>query len=371
MGMVTSLKFDKYSGAVLVNEEFMNVRYRRKLYLDSAQSLLTGEMADAWNMEAVYAGCGNPGVNQEIVDTVRAQLNERFEKETKNKKKAKPAPTLKDVGLMCAHVLQKIVRRDMDLKLHLFFGFQADDFNRGSYKSDGQSYEIKQDKVKQKATDIINSRYSDRNTSLYKETRGELFGYDSKYGISAYHLDITNGNVGFNMEAYEALGHGKYAVETSFARFLNNVTYPMRSRGVCRVYGMYELIRAALAAREAFHCTGGNFNIVYVDGRGKNHEERYREFVDEQSRLAMHIVQACEADYISKEDMLELLNMALYEGEKRQKVEKELFDRCSNERALDLILRGYKVHEVAELATEWEKAPVKKTTQKSTKRRKK
>jgi len=353
MGMVTSLKFDKYSGAVLVNEEFMNVRYRRKQYLDAAQSLLTPEMADAWNIEAVYAGCGSPSVNQEIVDTVRTQLAERYEAGVRNKKKKVAGPKLADVAKMCATVLQKLIRRDNDLKLHLFFGFQSDDFVRGSFRDGDGSFEIKQDKVKKKATDVVHGNYADRNTDLYKKTQAHVFGYDDTYGICAYHLDITNGNVGFNMEAYEAIGHGKYAVETSFAKFLNNVSQPMRERGVCRVYGMYELIRAALAAREAFHCTGGNINIVFLDGQGKDHGERYVEFVDERSRLALHIVQACEAEYLSKTDMLELLNDALYGGRDRAAVEKDLFTRATNPRALDFILRGYKAHEIAEMAAGW------------------
>ena len=373
MGMVSSLKFDEHAGAVLVNEEFMNPRHRRKLYLDPAQSLLSPDMAEAWDLEAVYAGCGKPGINQEVIDTVKSELQSRFDRETKNKKKAKPAPSLKDVALLCAKVLQKIIHRDMNLKLNLFYGFGIDDFNRSYFKNEGKKYEIKQEKVKKKANDILHGRYNDRQTGLYKETRAEVFGHDSKYGIAAYHLDISNGNVGFNMEAYEALGHGKYGLETSLARYLNNVTKPMLEQGVSHVYGIYELIRAALLAREAFHFTGGNFNIVYIDGSSKKHGERYREFVDQQSRLAMHIVMAYETEYISKADLLELLEEALFKGEQRKKVEEKLFSRSSDAQGLDLILRGYKVHEVKEMMSKRSSKKVRTATKRSNskKRRKK
>jgi len=368
MGFVSSLKFDRYRGAVLVNEEFMNVRYRRKLYLDAAQSLLTAEMADAWGVEAVYAGCGSPGVNQEVIDTVRTRLDEKFAQSKNGKKKGHPTPTLESIGVMCAEVFQNIIRRDQDLKLHLFYGFHADDLNRGSFTSDGVSFEIKQDKVKTKALDIINTRYNDRNVGLVKKTRALLFGYDAKFGISAYHLDISNGNVGFNMEAYEALGSGKYALQTSFAKFLNNVTYPTRARGFDPILGIYELILAALTAREAFHDTGGNVNIIFIDGEAKNHAARYREFVEETSRLALHIVMASEAGYVARTDADKLLSKVFLQGEKRKTVEKELFACSNNVRALDFILRGYKVHEVAEMAGALKQTKTSRTSKKRRKR---
>lgn len=354
MGFVSSLKFDRHSGAVLVNEEFMNIRIRRKMFLDAAQSLLTPEMADAWGIEAVYAGCGSPSVNQEIIDGTRTALATRFAATAKGKDQTAAAPTVKDIGLMAGEVLQRLIHRDMDLKLHLFYGFTGDDLNRGSFSSDGSKFEIKQDKVKTKAHEILNNKYADRNTPLYNDTRGHIFGFDPATGISAYHLDVTNGNVGFNMEAYECLGHGKYALETSMAKFLNNVTYPMRQRGYCRLLGIYELFTAALAAREAFHCTGGNLDIVYVDGSQATHAERYREFNGEASRVAMHVVQAAETGYVTKKDAFELIDAALFEGRPRRQVEEDLFRRANNPRALDFVLRGYKVHEVAEMAATWD-----------------
>ena len=353
MGFVSSLKFDSHSGAILVNEEFMNVRYRRKMYLDAAQSLLAPDMADAWGMEAIYAGVGSPWLNQEIIDTTRHELVQRFRVSAKGRKKSAEGLTLREVSEVAGRVMRTIVRRDKDLKLKLFYGFDGDALNKGTFVSDGETFSIKQDKVKNKALDVINGTYADRNTSLYNETRGHVFGYDQAAGVSAYHLDVTNGNVGFNMEAYESLGHGKYAIETSLAAFLNNISHPMRQRGHCRILGIYELLRAAIAAREAFHCTGGNVNITFLDGRGSSHSERVREVTGETSRVALHIVVAAETEYVSKRDAFELLDAALFRNIERSAIENDLLKRSSNSRALDLILRGYKKHEVAEMAASW------------------
>lgn len=353
MGFLTSLKFDRCRGAVLVNEETYSVRHRRKLFLDGIQSLVTPEMADAWGIEAVYTGVGSPWVHQEIIDLTRKELAERFEKEGRGKKKGHATLSTKDVGIMAAKHLQKIIRRDMNLKLNLFYGFHADDLTRGSYTSDGKSWEIKQDKVKTKALDIINGVYSDRNTGIYKETRGHIFAWDQHHGIVAWHLDIRSGNVAYNMEAYEMLGIGKHALETSLCKLLNNVSYPQRQKGIPPSLGMYELIAAALAAREAYHATQGNVQIAYLDCSAEGHAQRYHEYVDEQSRCAVHVVQASEAGWLDKAAARELLEKVLFKNKDRKDVERELFARCTNPTALDFVLRGYKVHEIAELAQGW------------------
>lgn len=371
MGFVSSLKFDEHRGAVLVNEEFMNARYRRKFYLDVAQSLLTPEMSDAWGLEAVYAGCGSPSVNQDIIDATRGELAERWAKQGKGKKKkAPPAPTLQDVADIAGRALQSLIRRDVNLKLRLFYGFDADDLNRGSFQSDGKSIAIKQEKVKAKAHDVVAGKHADRNSTLYNATRALIFGHDARYGICAYHLDISNGNLAFNQEAYEALGDGKYALGCSFSRLLNNVSWPMLKEGMKPVEGIYELIVAALNARECFNATGGNVNIVYLDGEGKGHDRRYREFVDERSRLATHVVQAATEGYVSKDEALELLDAALFADRDRKAVEKALFEAATDADALDLVLRGYKTREVARMAGEWTGTGKKAPAKSSRKRRK-
>lgn len=354
--MVTSLRFDDNCGAVLVNEEYMNIRNRRKLYLDPAQSLLTEEMADEWKIEAVYAGCGNPGINQEIYDTVSKKLRVLFDKYSLVEKNKPAPPTLEEISQLCGRAMQNIIRRDQNLKLNLFYGFQADDLNQGSYKRDGREWEIKQEKVKENAAKIVNGSYKDKNSDLFNKTRALLFGFDGKYGICAYHIDITNGNIAFNLEAYEAIGDGKYGVQTSFSKYLNNMSSAMRKNCKDRINGIYELIKAGLTAREAFNFTGGNFTLIVIKGDEKNHAKRYREYGDEQGRLLMHIVEAREASYIDHETMKNLLKEALDSSLSRQEIEEKLFGATSNPRGLDFVLRGYKIHEIAKEAAKWKKS---------------
>jgi len=360
MGFLTSLKFDRYKGAVLVNDEVYSVRHRRKQFLDGIQSLLTPEMADAWGIEVLYTGVGSPWVHQQIIDATRRTLAERFDRQVRGKEQPAQAPmTSKDVAVIAAEHLQALIRYDMGQKLRLYYGFDCDDFTRSSFKVDGKSYDIKQDKVKAKVQEILDGKYSDRNSVLYKESKAHILAWDERNGVVGWHLDIKSGNVAFNMEAYEMLGIGKHALMTSLARLLNNVSYPQRQRGISPTWGMYELILAALAAREAYHATQGNFQIGYLDCSQKTHAKRYREFVDDQARCAVYAVQACEAGWLDRDTAYDLLDKALFKAVDRHAVERELFARSTNPTAVDLVLRGYKVHEVAELAATMKGATTK------------
>jgi hypothetical protein len=157
---------------------------------------------------------------------------------------------------------------------------------------------------------------------------------------------MSNGNVAYNQEAYEAIGDGKYGIETSFAKYLNHLSSDLRENCRDRLHGIYELIRAGLSAREAYNFTGGNFSLLLLNGDGRNHDERFREYTDETGLLLTHIVMAREADAIDYGTMKNLLKDTLFSSRNRKELEREMFSASSDPLKLDLVLRGYKTFEI-------------------------
>lgn len=348
MSMVCFLKFDEHSGAIVSDEEFWSLRYRRKLFADNIHSLLDEEMSEAWNMEVAYAGAGWPSLNWEIIAKTKAKLKERFLK--KGKKGNYPQiKTVEDVARVVHESMQEVMRKRIDLRMKFFFGFELDDLNQGSFSYQDKTYEIKQEQIKDKAMKIAQGQEPSRLMKLIFNTRAGIFGWDSVNGIIGYYLDPKNSVLSFNYEGWEAIGAGKYASGMVIGQFLNRKSLAMRKKGYSPAEGMLELISASIQAIDNFHEAGGNLSIVILNGQNKTHSERYREILDNTAHLGMEIVRAYLADNISRADAMEMIDEIFFKNKELNEVEKKLFKQSKNIEALDLILRGYKLDEVPEL----------------------
>lgn len=353
MALVNVLRFDEHSGGLIADEEFWNVRFRRRLYLDNLHSLLDAEMADALKLEVCYGGAGYPSLHWEVVTGTRERLRKRFDENTTDKKKFPPFKTVRDVGCVVLEVLQNVIRRRIDQRLNFFYGFTTDDITRGFFERDGQKIEIKQEKVLEKARKMASYQERDRLMKLVFASRAVIFGHDEENGITGYYVDPEHSVLCFNFEGFDAIGPGKYAAGLSIGRFLNNKPLPLRKKGYDRAEGMFELILSALTASDHYHEVGGNMNMVFIDGRGRNHAERYREIFDDTARLAGEIVRAYMSGLLERTEAISLVGKLIFDNEDLASIEKKLFSSVSNFRTFELVLRGYKLDEAVELARDW------------------
>ncbi|OGL48122.1 MAG: hypothetical protein A2161_02675 [Candidatus Schekmanbacteria bacterium RBG_13_48_7] len=346
MGMVAFLKFNHYSGAMVSDEEFWSLRFRRKLYSDNMHSLLDEEIADALNMEVVYGGTGYPSFNHEIIMKTREQILEKFQKKSGKHNKGDSLKTVADVAKIALEEMHKILRRRIDLRMKFYYGFTSDDLNRGFFEENSDRYNIAQEGVKKKALDMAAGKEPSRLMKNIFKSRAAIFGFDQENGVTGYYLDPENHVICFNYEGWEAIGAGKYASGLCLGQYLNRKSLRMRKEGYDRVEGVYELIAAGIISSDSYHEAGGNINIVYIDSTEKSHFTRYREIFDTNARLAGEIVRAQLAGVLEKQSAVKLLDQLLFQSGNPEIVESELFQKASNKMHLELVLRGYKLDEI-------------------------
>lgn len=351
MSLVNVLRFNEHCGGLISDEEFWNIRFRRRLYCDNLHSLVDADVADALDLEVCYGGAAYPSLHWEVVTGAREILRKRFDDHAKAKKKGPPFKTVREVGSVVLEVLQKVVRRRIDQRLNFYYGFSSDDVNRGFFEKDGEKIEIKQEKVLEKARGMASYKERDRLLKLLFTARAVVFGYDEPTGITGYYVDPEHSVLCFNYEGFDSLGAGKFAAGLSLGRFLNAKPLTMRKKGLDRTEGMFELILSALTASDHFHEVGGNMNLVYIDGKGKNHRERYREIFDDTARLASEVVRAHMAGLLGRKEAIALLDGLIFAGAPLSRVEKGLFSRVSDTRAFEYVLRRYKLDEALDITS--------------------
>jgi hypothetical protein len=338
MAIVNMLKFNKHSGAMLSDEEFIDVRWRRCFYLDSIHSLLSGESSDLLKMEAVYGGVGNPSVHDEVINKVQKTID-TIVSGPDGKEKIKTAGDIGNIALSSIHSL---TRRKVDDILKLLYGFTTDDFNQGYVEIDGKKIDIKQDAIKDDARKIIS--FKDKRDYLKPvfENKVCLMAYDREYGLTTYCIKADIGVLSLVSGGFETLGKGVYGSGRAFGNYFKDKYLSQRRDGMDRVEGMCLLIASAIEARDYYLGVGGYFNIIYLDGEKDTHSERYKEIFHHRVKLATEIVTGFLNNELSKDKTYEMLNDLLFEDQPEEAIEDKMWHYAKNHRRLELLLRGYK-----------------------------
>lgn len=341
MSHVLFLAFGPHSGGLLVDEEYLDDKRRRKGFRQAAHRLLPDSLARRWELLALYAGTGSPSFNREILDGSRREFEALDGAEPRGRLDA--AGVAERVG----EVMRQALRRDMDRKLELWYGCTADDVNRNAFCRDGKLLPLKQPAVLERARSLMEGSYGDTKTGLRQGLRACILGWDRQGGLRAWHLDASNGNLAFTMDGYEAFGDGVYALGQGLSSLLNPMTARQRREGFSRAEGLYELLDVDLLARETHHTSRGCPHVILLDGE-EEPGSRMVELMDEEARVALALVRARRAGMVDRSRVLVLLE-ALLAGEDCHEVEERLFQVVEDPRGLDLALRGYKLREIPRL----------------------
>ncbi len=350
MGLVAALRFNGKMGAILADEGFWNMRFRRKAHQESLYRLVDPDIACALGIEVAYGGSGYASLHHEIVQHARARIRELWDGRGENGIANPPFKTVEDISRIALESMHAVIRKRIDLRLKLFYGFDSSDVTQGSYSTpDGKSIEIKQDAVRDRAVKIATGDEEGRLSKAWFKCRATTFGYDTERGISGYFLDPSKFVMCYNHEGWDAFGSGKYASGIVLAQFLNRKPLDVRREGCMPAEGLVTLIDAAINAMETFQETGGNINIVIVDAAAT--DQRYREMFDDTSRVAVEIVKAMRGGFIDRKKAESLVERLLLKSEKDSRIEAELFKKASDPHALDLALRGYKLDEIPRIVT--------------------
>jgi hypothetical protein len=338
MSIVNMLKFNKYSGAMLSDEEYIDIRWRRCFYLDSIHSLLSPDSSDLLKMEAVYGGVGNPSVHYEVINKVQGKID-KIVSGPDGKEKIKSAG---DIGNITLETIHSLTRRKVDDTLKLLYGFTTDDFNQGYTEIDGKKIDIKQDSIKEDARKIISFKDKREYLKPIFDNKVCLMAYDKEYGLTSYCIKSDTGVLSLVSGGFETLGKGVYGAGRAFGNYFKNKYLSERREGMDRVEGMCLLIASAIEARDYYLGVGGYFNIVYLDCEKSAHKERYKEIFHHRAKLATEIVTAFLNNELTKDKTYELLNDLLFDDHKEEDIEEKMWQYARSHKRLELLLRGYK-----------------------------
>ncbi len=343
MSLVNFLKFNNDAGAIISDEEYWNVFFRKRMHGDNLHRLLSPEQSETLGIQVVYGGVGYPAVHRDVIENTR-----RIIQDTIDEKGVSSIQRVKDVARIAFDCLQIAIRRRIDQKLKFYYGFQTQDLNACRFRVDDETYPIESTLVMDNARKLASRETQDTLLKAAMDAKAAVFGYDTD-GMTGYYLSGENSIMGYVHEGFEAIGTGKYASGLVFGQDFKAKTLKMRQNGYEPAEGLYALIDSAFLAGEHFKEVGGNYNIVIVNRAASKATDRYRQIFDDNARLATEIVRAVRSGYLRKEQAVHLIDEMVFQNKSLQATEKKLFQLSENSDALMFILRGYKQNEVVEM----------------------
>ncbi|MBN1355581.1 hypothetical protein JXA40_04835 [bacterium] len=347
MAIVTALQFSTSSGAMLCDEEYWFLRRRRSFFLDNIRNILPREISEALGIEAAYGGYGHPGFHEEVIRRTRDNILKIFK--SGDKVRNMPVNDLEAIAEIIRQTMQDIRQRKVNDMLKFLYGFTMDDLNRGFFEEDGTRYDLAQEAIKTEARKIITYEKKGNLTDPIFKNKAVLIGYDPQSKFRAFHINAENTVYSLISGGFEAIGAGLYGAGIEFSRIMNNLTLDQRRTGFDPVWGMLALYQATLKGYDHFHEVGGGLSLIYIDGNGQDHANRYFEFSGDTTRLAMEMVRALQHGLITQEKIYPLLEKLFFKQADRTDVEHLFFDQIEDQATLHKLLRGYKLPPFPEL----------------------
>ncbi|MBX7043661.1 MAG: hypothetical protein K1X85_12260 [Ignavibacteria bacterium] len=342
MALVNSLKFSYHSGAIITDEEYFIGGRRRVHTADNMRPLITEEMSNELGLEAVYGGSGNIAVTNEVIDRITRSLAEKYAAYKRSGSAEKMFFTVEDVSRIALSIFQSVSKDMVNKKLKGLFGFGIDDFNRCYYMKGEEKVEIKEDKIVSKAMDFIMLK-GDAMKDL-NEIEGIIIGTDGTNGFTTYDFYGGMTHLYISTSLYNAVGAGSTTTSLAFGELINKLSLDKRRMGVDRVFGLVELIRITNLTALKNSEVGGYYDIIYIDGAGKSHNDRYLEITGNKSQFLKELVGAYDCGLVSKEFCFDLTDRIVFQNADFDLNEAEniLFANATDPGKLDLFMRGYK-----------------------------
>ena len=335
MSLVTVMKFDNRSGALISDEERWAPMFRRTFYSRSLHLLLPRDGGSGGASHALLGWVKNEGASQEIAAAAAEALSGMGDD-----------PTLYEVTRVVLDSIRKAVARRVDDSMRFLYGFTTDDLKRGFFSSEGKTYDIKQGSVKKKAMNMMTGKDDSKAVKSVFSSRAVVAGYDPIHGFNCYALDLEEWFFYLVPGIFESIGPGRDVSVLTLARFLGSMTLEERRRGIDRVKGMVELIHSAGEAAAYSHEVGGYPHIVYVDGEGKE-GERIIEVGGHPAKVAGEVVFALKRGFLTERTGHRLVDDIVFGGAPFDEVEEAMFANAKNGALLEKSLRGYKYSDLS------------------------
>ncbi len=341
MAIVGLIRFDRDSGCICVDRKSWFLRNRKSYFSDCIYSCVPEDKAETLGIEIIMGGVGYPPFHYEVSRKAKKDIKSYLNNNELNHYNLRVEP-LSNIVL---GAFRKAHRRKIDDRLNFLFGFTGDDFTDESYKKNGATYQIKQEKVRKRAQAIIDTQEKGHSyTLLIPDNEAGVIGISPEDGFHAYCIKEKDGVLSYYSCGFDCLGVGKYSGASEFANTMNKFTVEQRREGYGKEEGLLATISAVLEAWEHYSQIGGNINLILLDARGTTRADRLRQITDCESYLCIEAVKAYRGDILTKEDTIKIITAVVFDRLPWQKGEKIMFDKAKDINLLDRCLRGYKIN---------------------------
>ncbi len=342
MTVVNAIRFDDFSGAMVCDEQVSWGNMERKGDVgDKIQSIVPQSLTEKFGIVAAYGGSGTSSVSEEIKHLAFHFL--RQEEESRQKFPAKPGKflTIQQVADRIFGSICEMKRRHVDEYLFHRFGFKGIDLIRGYYETKNGKVDISQKEIIEEAQSAMTWKGGFAELKFLFVNRGIMAGYEPQEGFRIFYFNMMTFSYEPVQAVFQSIGSGQDMSDFAFADFVGTKTVQERRERMDPVDAMVSIIHATNLASANNIGVGGYFNIVVIDGNKPN-VGRLNEIADEHAKLASETVAAYKAELVPRKLAFDTIGELIFSGSSFDKVERNLFKKSHNERALSRFLRGYK-----------------------------
>ena len=180
-----------------------------------------------------------------------------------------------------------------------------------------------------------------KTKSLF-EMSALIAGTDPNKGFHWYEWEGEKGNAMLGTGLFDSIGKGSDAASLAFIDIFRKLELEQRRKGLPFEDALFALLESLEAASRFNHEVGGYPHFIILDGKGKKHIDRLKEYSGHGAKLALEIVTAQVHGYIGIKEAKKMLTSLILKGKDFNKVEEDLMKTAPDAHALEYFLRGYK-----------------------------
>ncbi|RJR12124.1 hypothetical protein C4588_02645 [Candidatus Parcubacteria bacterium] len=344
MTVINAIRFDDMSGAMVSDEERTLDMKRTLCSIDKIKHIIPERIQKEYGLTARFGTTGTCSVGSELKYGLLKDIDELYEKEIERLgRKPDKFKTLEDIAFMAFEKLLELKHKHVNEILTTRYGFDTKDLIRGYYMAGDEKIDIKDKEIIKAAEDIVTFTRRSTETDRIFINLGIIAGLDEQKGFQIFHLSLLNHTCEPVQSLFKSDGSGQDVSNIDFIDYIRNKKLSEKRGRIDPVEGMIQTIEATLHCHKMNIGIGGYLEIVYFDGREKDHMKKMKQFDDNRSKLACEIVDAFSADLISKDLTFKLIEDLLFKEENFEKVHEAMMKKSPNQKKLKRYLRGYKV----------------------------
>ncbi|MCD4653103.1 hypothetical protein K8T06_04135 [bacterium] len=345
MTSVNAIKFDKFSGAMVCDEQRHWNDERMKIYAaDKIRSVVPIDISIRYGLYACYANTGTSAIGDELRMTIYREVEKYYQKLCMELGKAPDNfMSLEELARFTFRVILRMKHKHTDEHLLQKYGFTTSELIAGKYTRDGKEYKIKNADVIEKALTDVSLKPGTTAMNAVFGNGGIITGFDREEGFGIFNYSMKEGFVEKVECGYVALGSGGDSTNFVLPRWFNTAGVAGRENGVDPLDGLIAIIDAVNMATETNLGVDGYYNIILFDRAEETVNGAYVEINDHRSRLATEFVRAKRAGFISLDICREGIDGILRQGKDVDWGEEFLWASTSNQHGMHRMLRGYPV----------------------------